>query len=206
MSGASNATGAEEYPICESFEDCGLEQHLLRNVFAYGLRKPSSIQRAALLPIMDGRDTFVEGDSGTGKTTALVVGCVRHIDFSANDCQALILAPTRELSHGICSVCKSFCGSALKAHVLQETREDLEALCDGQHLLIGTPDRLCSVLDLGRLHTETLKNLKILILDELHELLALGFKASCTQSAFLVCFSFLWRVGGDHLSSRTWNN
>lgn len=45
-----------------------------------------------------GRDLIGQGHSGTGKSLALVIGCLQQIDFHVHYCQALILCPTRELA------------------------------------------------------------------------------------------------------------
>lgn len=87
--------GSEEYPVRESFDDMDLHDNLLRGIYSYGYEKPSAIQQRAIIPVIDGRDTIGQAQSGTGKTATFVVGALQRIDFGRNACQALILAPTR---------------------------------------------------------------------------------------------------------------
>ena len=45
-----------------------------------------------------GRDVIAQAQSGTGKTATFSIGCLQQLDYSRVYCQALILAPTRELA------------------------------------------------------------------------------------------------------------
>jgi superfamily II DNA/RNA helicase len=51
-----------------------------------------------LYDLHSGRDLIAQAQSGTGKTATFVIGVLQQLDFSTNTCQALILAPTRELA------------------------------------------------------------------------------------------------------------
>merc|ERR1711971_36520 len=93
--------GAEEYPVFESFDDYDLNESLLRGIYSYGFEKPSAIQQRGIKPILDGQDTIGQAQSGTGKTATFVIGCLQRIDCGLKACQALILAPTRELASQI---------------------------------------------------------------------------------------------------------
>lgn len=85
----------------DSFDDLDLHENLLRGIYSYGFEKPSAIQQRAIKPILDGRDTIGQAQSGTGKTATFVIGALQKIDMSDRMCQALILAPTRELAQQI---------------------------------------------------------------------------------------------------------
>lgn len=152
----------------------GLRQDLLRNVYAYGFERPSAIQQCAILPILDGRDVFLEGPSGVGKTTALIIGCMASVDCSLKRCQALVLCVTRELAHAIRHVCTRI-DRKIESHLLvggASVRDDIQALQNGQHLIVGTPGRSHGMISRGFLDTSTLK---LIILDEFPELLRRGF-------------------------------
>merc|ERR1719378_1826144 len=94
-------TGADDYPVYESFDDLDLKEGLLRGIYSYGFEKPSAIQQRGIKPMLDGRDTIGQAQSGTGKTATFVIGTLQRIDMSLNQCQSLILAPTRELAQQI---------------------------------------------------------------------------------------------------------
>uniref|UniRef100_A0A7S0A5F7 RNA helicase n=1 Tax=Pyrodinium bahamense TaxID=73915 RepID=A0A7S0A5F7_9DINO len=178
MSGEGvTVTGAEEYPVFESFDDYDLHENLLRGIYSYGFEKPSAIQQRGIKPILDGRDTIGQAQSGTGKTATFTIGCLQRIDYSHRDCQALILAPTRELAQQIQKVALAL-GDYLKVkcHACiggTSVREDIEKLREGQHLVVGTPGRVYDMV--GKRHLRV-DNLCTFVLDEADEMLSRGFK------------------------------
>jgi len=87
--------------IVESFDDMNLKENLLRGVYAYGFEKPSAIQMRGIKPVIEGRDTIAQAQSGTGKTATFVISSLQIIDEKTRDCQVLVLAPTRELAQQI---------------------------------------------------------------------------------------------------------
>jgi translation initiation factor 4A len=78
-----------------------LNQKLLRGIYAYGFEKPSAIQQRAIIPCISGRDVIAQAQSGTGKTATFSIAILQQIDPEINHCQALILAPTRELAQQV---------------------------------------------------------------------------------------------------------
>ena len=44
---------------------------------------------------------IAQAQSGTGKTATFVVAILQRLDINFKDCQALILAPTRELAQQV---------------------------------------------------------------------------------------------------------
>jgi len=170
-------TGAEEYPVFESFDDYDLEENLLRGIYSYGFEKPSAIQQRGIKPILDGRDTIGQAQSGTGKTATFVIGTLQRIDFRVNACQALILAPTRELANQIQKVALAI-GDYLKVkcHACiggTAVRDDIDKLRNGQHLVVGTPGRVYDMI--GKRHL-MVNELLTFVLDEADEMLSRGFK------------------------------
>merc|ERR1739847_27362 len=77
------------------------KEDLLRGIYAYGFEKPSAIQQRAIVPCIEGRDVIAQAQSGTGKTATFSVATLEQIDITRKECQALILAPTRELAQQI---------------------------------------------------------------------------------------------------------
>eukprot|EP00971_Amphidinium_carterae_P049376 973123-Amphidinium_carterae.1 len=69
-----SVAGAEEYPVVDSFDDMNLQEGLLRGIYSYGFEKPSAIQQRAIRPVIEGRDTIGQAQSGTGKTATFVIG------------------------------------------------------------------------------------------------------------------------------------
>ena len=66
-----------------------------------GFEKPSAIQQKGIVPFAKGLDVIQQAQSGTGKTATFCAGILQNLDFSVQECQALVLAPTRELAQQI---------------------------------------------------------------------------------------------------------
>merc|ERR1712209_139954 len=93
--------------VCENFDDMNLREELLRGIYAYGFEKPSAIQQRAIVPCIKGMDVIAQAQSGTGKTATFSIAILEKIDTGLRECQALILAPTRELAQQIQKVVMS---------------------------------------------------------------------------------------------------
>jgi translation initiation factor 4A len=174
---AASKDMSDEYAAYDSFDDMELQDGLLRGVYSYGYERPSAIQQRGIRPIIDGRDVIGQAQSGTGKTATFLVGALDRIDLSRKRCQAIILAPTRELALQIQKVARSlgdYLGVSCHACIGGTRRqEDVERLRDGQHMVVGTPGRVFDLLSKGCLNVEYLKTF---ILDEADEMLSVGFK------------------------------
>jgi len=172
-----SVTGADEYPVVDSFDDLDLQEGLLRGIYSYGFEKPSAIQQRAIRPVLDGRDTIGQAQSGTGKTATFVIGALQRIDFSLTACQTLILAPTRELANQIHKVVLAL-GDYLKVkcHVCiggTSVRDDIDILRAGQQVVVGTPGRVFDMVSKRHLRID---DLLTFVCDEADEMLSRGFK------------------------------
>jgi translation initiation factor 4A len=162
----------------QSFDDMELPMELLRGIYAYGFEKPSAIQQRAIKPLMDGRDTIAQAQSGTGKTAAFGVGTLASIDLTDPRTQAIILAPTRELAvqtHKVILGLGDYC-TGFTSHVCVgglAVREDISKLQRGVHVVVGTPGRVFDLINRHALYTDAVK---LFVLDEADEMLSAGFK------------------------------
>jgi translation initiation factor 4A len=168
---------SREIKVCNSFDDMDLKENLLRGIYAYGFEKPSAIQARGILPIISGFDTIAQAQSGTGKTATFSVATLQKIDHNKLFCQALILAPTRELAQQICKVIQSLgdfldvtCHACIGGTLV---RDDIRALQQGQQIVVGTPGRVYDMIERRAL---SLGSTKLFILDEADEMLSRGFK------------------------------
>lgn len=163
--------------VVESFDDMSLREELLRGIYAYGFEKPSAIQQRAIMPLIDGRDTIAQAQSGTGKTGTFSIGILQSVDVDVAECQALVLAPTRELAQQIQKVVSAISDyMKVKIHACvggTAVREDIRALREGVHVVVGTPGRVFDMINRGALR---LRNLKMFVLDEADQMLDRGFK------------------------------
>lgn len=132
-----------------------------------------------------------QAQSGTGKTATFCSGILQQLDYGLVECQALVLAPTRELAQQIEKVMRAL-GDYLgvKVHACvggTSVREDQRILASGVHVVVGTPGR---VFDMLRRQSLRPDNIKMFVLDEADEMLSRGFK---DQVCFLLLFMLqLW--------------
>ena len=159
-----------------NFDDYELKDNLLRGIYSYGFESPSPIQRKAIEPMIQGKDLIAQSQSGTGKTGAFTISTLQIVNEDIAKCQALIIAPTRELALQIHSVITSLSLHIPKLHI---------ALCIGgmnmsesnskikrTQIIIGTPGRVIKMIELGIISTSLMK---VIVLDEADELLSHSF-------------------------------
>jgi len=163
--------------VAETFDAMKLRDELLRGIYSYGFEKPSAIQMRGILPILDGNDTIAQAQSGTGKTATFAIATLQKIDLALGCCQALILAPTRELAqqiHKVVVALGDYMNTTVHACIGgTAVREDLRILSKGVQVVVGTPGRVFDVINRGALR---LDGCKIFCLDEADEMLSRGFK------------------------------
>lgn len=163
--------------LVDNFDNMGLVEDLLRGIYAYGFEKPSAIQQRAILPLCKSRDIIAQAQSGTGKTATFTIGILQQLDFTLMECQALVLAPTRELAQQIQKVVLAL-GDYLgvRCHACiggTRVRDDITKLQTGVHIVVGTPGRVYDMLCRRVLRPD---HIKMFILDEADEMLSRGFK------------------------------
>jgi translation initiation factor 4A len=169
--------GGDDYAVVDSFDDLGLQEGLLRGIYSYGFERPSAIQQRGIRPVLDGRDTIGQAQSGTGKTATFVIGALQRMDFDNHQCQALILAPTRELAQQIQKVVLAL-GDYLKIRCHSciggtSVRDDIDRLREGQQCVVGTPGRVLDMISKRHFRVDSLLTF---VLDEADEMLSRGFK------------------------------
>ncbi|KAF3938379.1 hypothetical protein ABW19_dt0208097 [Dactylella cylindrospora] len=162
--------------VVDSFDSMNLKPELLRGIYAYGFERPSAIQQRAIMPVIKKHDVIAQAQSGTGKTATFSISCLQSLDSSIKMCQALILAPTRELATQIQKVVIALgdfmdieCHACIGGTAV---REDVEALKAGVHIVVGTPGRVHDMIQRRALKTDALK---LFVLDEADEMLSRGF-------------------------------
>lgn len=163
--------------VVDNFDDMKLREALLRGIYAYGFEKPSTIQQRAILPCIKSHDVIAQAQSGTGKTATFAIAILQQIDTALRDCQALILAPTRELAQQIQKVVLAL-GDYMNAQCHAciggtNVREDMRKLEMGVHIVVGTPGRVYDMINRRALKIDSIK---MFILDEADEMLSRGFK------------------------------
>lgn len=158
------------------FESLGLQPEFVQAVEKMGFTEPTPIQSSAIPLLLEGRDVIGQAQTGTGKTAAFMLPLLQRLEPSNGKVQALVLAPTRELAKQVADAALML---AQKTHVKvlavyggQSYTIQTRALERGVDVVVGTPGRL---LDLIKQKVLGLHNVKMLILDEADEMLAMGF-------------------------------
>ena len=159
-----------------TFFELGLAEPIARAVAEMGFETPTPIQAKAIPVLITGRDLIALAQTGTGKTAAFGLPLIQRIDPANQDTQALVLAPTRELAvqvaEGIHNFAKNSGLKIVPVYGGQPIDRQFRALRGGAQVVVGTPGRVLDHLRRGSL---TITNVKLCILDEADEMLALGF-------------------------------
>ncbi|KAH7691154.1 RNA helicase protein [Dioscorea alata] len=153
--------------VYDSFDLMGLQENLLRGIYAYGFEKPSAIQQRGIVPFIKGLDVIQQAQSGTGKTATFCSGILQQLDSNLVECQALVLAPTRELANQIEKVMRAL-GDYLNVKI-----HACVGGTTGVHVVVGTPG---CVSDMLRRKSLKPNYIKMFVLDEADEMLSRGFK------------------------------
>src|SRR5690348_405297 len=160
------------------FAELALAPELCRALSGLGYEEPTPIQRAAIPPLLEGRDLVGQAATGTGKTAAFALPVLQRIlrEGGLAGPRALVLVPTRELAVQVSEAMHRY-GRGIGARVLpiyggQPIGRQLRALDRGADVVVATPGRALDHITRGTL---SLRGLKIVVLDEADEMLDLGF-------------------------------
>lgn len=159
----------------ESFDELPIQENLLRGIYNVGYEAPTNIQRQAILPVLAGRDTIAQAQSGTGKTATFCIPSLQAVDTSVKGTQVVILAPTRDLAQQIHLVLTDLSTylSGVTAHCCiggASVRDDIRLLSTpgAAHIVVGTPGRVHHMASEGYLDT---KSVRLVVLDEADDML-----------------------------------
>lgn len=162
------------------FSELGLNDQLLEAIDAMGFQEASPIQEQAIPFILEGKDLIACAQTGTGKTAAFILPILNKLCNSKHDAtKVLVICPTRELALQIDQQIQGF------SYFLDVTSvpiygggdgDDWErqkkALTMGADIIVATPGKLISHLNMGYVKFDHLEHL---ILDEADRMLDMGF-------------------------------
>jgi ATP-dependent RNA helicase DeaD len=153
-----------------------LPEAIRSGIAGLGWSRPMPVQAKVIPPMREGSDLIVKAMTGSGKTGAFGIPILLGIDPELAECQALVLAPTRELANQVAGEIEAL-GSATGVRCLPiyggvGYGPQLEGIEAGAHVIVGTPGRILDHLGSGRLSFDCVKTL---VLDEADEMLSLGF-------------------------------
>ncbi len=161
------------------FADLNLNPSLQKAIAELGYTTPTTIQERAFPVIMSGRDVCGIAQTGTGKTLAYLLPLLRMWTFSKEKYpQILILVPTRELVIQVEESVKKLSAYMNVVTVgvfggvnMAPQADAIERGCD---VVVATPGRLLDLILGGYLKT---KGIRKLVIDEVDEMLNLGFRS-----------------------------
>ncbi len=161
------------------FSALGLPEKTLAALTALGYEEPTPIQRAAIPPLLAGRDVLAQAATGTGKTAAFALPLLANLRPNATPRErtsALVLVPTRELAMQVAEAVYRYGSSsgAVALPIYGGTPMDgqIRSLKRGVDIIIATPGR---ALDHIRRKTIFIANIHTVVLDEADEMLDMGF-------------------------------
>ncbi|MGD8792788.1 MAG: DEAD/DEAH box helicase [Anaerolineae bacterium] len=170
----TDATGQEDQLPEMTLAD--LDEHLRQAVGRAGWTQLMPVQAKAIPYLLAGHDLMVQSRTGSGKTAAFLLPILDRIDPRRNVCQAMVLAPTRELARQVGEEAKILAGdSGMRTAVVYggvAYGPQLDAFRKGAHLVVGTPGR---ILDHLLKRNLSLKHLQVLVFDEADRMLSMGF-------------------------------
>jgi ATP-dependent RNA helicase RhlE len=160
----------------QSFADLGVSGAVVRALAARGMASPFAIQSLVIADVLAGRDVLAKSPTGSGKTIAFAAPVVDRLSGADRRPAALVLAPTRELASQIVAETRPLAAARnLRVAAVyggvgfeKQTREARAA-----HVLVATPGRLEDLIARGAI---SLKQVRVLVLDEADRMLDMGFK------------------------------
>lgn len=175
MYGTTSQQFIDEYRTSNSFDNMGLDELILRGIYAYGFEKPSAIQQKAIIPMITGRDIIAQAQSGTGKTGTFSISALQLVDKNIKEEQALILSPTRELArqtYNVISTLGHYTNLTIKEVIGGQFHKSQVSNKGPSNVIVGTPGKVLDELYHNRINNKTIK---LMVLDEADEMLSKGF-------------------------------
>ncbi|MDR1190279.1 MAG: DEAD/DEAH box helicase [Verrucomicrobiales bacterium] len=158
-----------------SFKNLGLAPKLLQGIQAMGYHDPTPIQLRSIPPALAGRDLIGSAQTGTGKTAAFALPTLQRLERRGG-LRCLVLEPTRELAAQVDTAFRNIGRftdlrvTALFGGVGYGNQR--KALQQGVDIVVATPGRLEDHLQQRTMH---LRDIEVLILDEVDRMLDIGF-------------------------------
>ncbi|MCH1624956.1 DEAD/DEAH box helicase [Ferdinandcohnia quinoae] len=172
----------------QQFERFTFQPFINEAIGELGFRKPTEIQERLIPSIGRGESVIGQSQTGTGKTHAYLLPLLDKIEFTSQEVQAVITAPTRELANQIyqevlkitkfCSdeqqiTTKLFVGGTDKNRAIEKLKTQ-------PHIVVGTPGRIHDLIKEQALKVYTANTL---IVDEADLMLDMGFLQDVDQIA-----------------------
>jgi ATP-dependent RNA helicase DeaD len=163
----------------KSFDALGLSKELVEAIRQLGFESPTPIQEKAIPVLLQGNTDLVGlAQTGTGKTAAFGLPLLELVNKDNRSTQALVVAPTRELSVQITNDLERFSKDFKPLNIVTvyggaSISEQIKKVRRGAQIIVATPGRL---IDLLSRKVVDLTHVQYVVLDEADEMLNMGFK------------------------------
>lgn len=162
------------------FSELNLDPQLLEAISYMGFDTATPIQEQAIPLILQNKDIIACAQTGTGKTAAFVLPILHKlIGKSSPKIDTLVIVPTRELAVQIDQQIQGFSYFVSAGSIPiygggdgKDWESQKSALVNGTDIIVATPGKLISHLQMGYVDFSDLKHL---VLDEADRLLDMGF-------------------------------
>jgi ATP-dependent RNA helicase RhlE len=161
-----------------TFQELNISKQLLKSLDEQNFISPTTIQQKAYNVIKSGRDVVGLAQTGTGKTLAFLLPLLDQLKFSKNiEPRIIILVPTRELVQQIVEETEKLTTylniRTLGVYGGANINTQIEYILNGVDVLVATPGRFYDLALNGSLK---LKAIQKVVIDEMDEMLNLGFR------------------------------
>jgi ATP-dependent RNA helicase RhlE len=157
-----------------TFDGLSIAPRLLQILDTLKFTVPTPIQHKSIPVAIEGKDIIGIAQTGTGKTLAFGIPMIQRLAQKKG--MGLVLLPTRELAIQVNETFQKLGRTiGLRTALLiggASIGAQRQTLRANPHIIISTPGRLIDILHQRFL---TLKNVKILVLDEADRMLDIGF-------------------------------
>ena len=164
------------------FTDFDFEDEILDALDAMRFEECTPIQEQTIQPLLEGRDLIGVAQTGTGKTAAYLLPVLNKLcqgGYPEDAINCVIMAPTRELAQQIDRQLEGFTYFMPVSGVAvyggndgQRYEQELRGMAKGADIIVATPGRLISHINLGNID---LSKVSFFILDEADRMLDMGF-------------------------------
>lgn len=171
------------------FKELGLDDRILEAIGYMGFEDATPIQEKAIPVIIEGRDLIACAQTGTGKTAAFILPTLHQVYREKDNpgTKVLVVCPTRELALQIEKQIQGF-SYFLDIHSIaiygggsgSDFEQQKTALKSGADIIVATPGKLLSHLNLGYVKFDTVKHF---ILDESDRMMDMGFREDIDKIA-----------------------
>jgi len=161
-----------------TFLELNLTTPLLNALIDLDFENPTPIQEKVYPVVMSGRDAIGVAQTGTGKTFAYLLPILRQLKYTdSKHPRILVVVPTRELVLQVVGEAEKL-SKYMNVRVIgvyggTNINTQKQVVFNGMDILIATPGRLVDLVMTGVLR---LKSIQKLVIDEVDEMLNLGFR------------------------------